>query len=274
MGRGITLTIAGSGMEVMLYDLNPQVISAAAAQIEKELDADVEKKRISPEDKGRIKSLITYSSDISRCRAPLIIEAIIEKTAVKSELFRELALINDKETIYATNTSSLSVTGIAGQTPFPERVIGVHFFNPANRMKLVEVIRTRYNGDEILKRVVDFVQRLLKVPVVCQDAPGFIVNHVARPFYLEALRLAEGKVADMASIDKLMESAGFKMGPFRLMDLIGNDINYTVSCSLYEALGKPARLRPSRLQEEKVETGALGKKAGRGFFEYAKSVTE
>jgi 3-hydroxybutyryl-CoA dehydrogenase len=274
MGRGITLTVAGSGMAVLLYDLNPEVISGAAAQIEKELEADVEKKRISREDKTRIKSLITYSSDISRCRAPLIIEAVIEKTDVKSSLFRELALINDKETIYATNTSSLSVTSIAGQTPFPERIIGLHFFNPANRMKLVEIIRTRHNKEEILKRVTDFVQRLHKIPVVCQDAPGFIVNHVARPFYLEALRLAEGKVADIGSIDKLMESAGFKMGPFHLMDLIGNDINYTVSCSLYETLGKPARLRPSRLQEEKVGTGALGKKTGRGFFEYAKPVTE
>jgi 3-hydroxybutyryl-CoA dehydrogenase len=141
-------------------------------------------------------------------------------------------------------------------------------------MKLVEIIRTKYNTDEIVNRISAFVKQIQKTPVICQDKPGFIVNHVARPFYLEALRLVEEKIADMSTIDKIMESAGFNMGPFHLMDLIGNDINYTVSCSLYESLGKPPRLKPSSLQEALVKQGLLGKKTGNGFFQYAKSPSE
>jgi 3-hydroxybutyryl-CoA dehydrogenase len=208
------------------------------------------------------------------CRAPLIIEAIVEKTEAKSALFTELAGINQKETIFASNTSSLSLTGMAEQTLFPERITGLHFFNPANRMKLVEIIRTKYNSDDLIKAMETFALQIGKKPVICQDAPGFIVNHVARPFYLEALRLAEMEIADFITIDKLMESAGFKMGPFHLMDLIGNDINYTVSCSLYESLGRPARLKPSALQEQLVKMGQLGKKTGHGFFQYTKPVAE
>lgn len=274
MGRGITLAVAGHGVPVILYDLNDETISLAATLIEKELEQGVLKKRISAEDKENILRRISFSTSISDCQAPLIIEAIIEKTEAKSGLFLELAGINKVETIFATNTSSLSVTEIAQQTNFPDRVIGIHFFNPANRMKLVEVIRTKYNSDEIVLRINAFIKQIGKTPVVCQDKPGFIVNHVARPFYLEALRLAEDKIADISTIDKIMESAGFNMGPFHLMDLIGNDINYTVSSSLYESLGRPPRLRPSSFQEALVKQGMLGKKSGNGFFQYAKSQSE
>ena len=185
-----------------------------------------------------------------------------------------MARINSRETILATNTSSLSVTRIAERTDFPERIIGLHFFNPANRMKLVEIIKTKYISGDLISRVTDFAKQLGKTTVVCQDAAGFIVNHVARPFYLEALRLSEQQIADTGTIDKLMESAGFKMGPFHLMDLIGNDINYAVSCSLYEALGKPLRLKPSDLQATLVKRGLLGRKTGSGFFQYPKPVAE
>ncbi len=274
MGRGITLAVASRDIPVILYDLHPGTVSEAASLIEKELEQGVSKKRISAEDKENILRRISFSTSISDCRAPLIIEAIIEKTEAKSTLFLELAAINHQETIFATNTSSLSVTEIAQQTIFPDRVIGIHFFNPANRMKLVEIIRTKYNSDEIVNRITAFVKQIQKTPVICQDKPGFIVNHVARPFYLEALRLVEEKIADMSTIDKIMESAGFNMGPFHLMDLIGNDINYTVSCSLYESLGKPPRLKPSSLQEALVKQGLLGKKTGNGFFQYAKSPSE
>jgi 3-hydroxybutyryl-CoA dehydrogenase len=274
MGRGIALAVAGSGIPVILYDLNPDMITAAARQTDKELQKDIEKKRLSGEERKSIEDRITYTSNIADCRAPLIIEAIVEKTETKSALFIELATFNQGDTIFATNTSSLSVTAIAEQTGFPARVTGLHFFNPARRMKLLEIVRTKYLSEEVIRRMTAFALQIQKTAVICEDAPGFIVNHVARPFYLEALRLAEGNIAGMATIDKLMESAGFKMGPFHLMDLIGNDINYTVSRSLYEALGKPARLRPSRLQEEKVSSGDLGVKTGRGFFEYAKPATE
>jgi 3-hydroxybutyryl-CoA dehydrogenase len=274
MGRGITLTIAMHGIPAILYDLDRDILSAASSFIENELRQALDKKRIIAEEKEKIGRRISFTQSISDCRAPVILEAIIEKTEAKAGLFRELARINSEETIFATNTSSLSVTAIAEQTHFPERMIGFHFFNPANRMKLVEIIRTKYNPDTIVQRIRAFAAHIGKTPVICTDEPGFIVNHVARPFYLEAARLAEKKISDMATIDRLMESAGFKMGPFHLMDLIGNDINYTVSCSLYEALGKPGRLKPSGIQEALVKKGELGKKTGSGFFQYAKPVTE
>jgi len=274
MGRGITLTIASRGIPAILYDLNPEMISSAKVLMEKELEQEISKKRISPADKENIFRHILFTHEMSDCRAPLIIEAIIEKTAAKISLFLELSRINPAETIFATNTSSLSVTAIAEQTAFRERIIGLHFFNPANRMQLVEIIKTKYNPETIVQRISDFAARIGNTTVLCQDAPGFIVNHVARPFYLEALRLAEKKMTDFSTIDKLMESAGFKMGPFHLMDLIGNDINYNVSRALYEAFGKPERLKPSGIQEILVQKGKLGKKTGSGFFQYPKSFSE
>ena len=272
MGRGIALTVASHGMRTILYDLSAEMITRSASLIEKELDESLIKKRISLSEKEKILGLIHFTSSVQDCQAPLLIEAIIEKTGVKTALFAQLATINTEKTIFATNTSSLSVTAIAEQTSFPERIIGLHFFNPANRMKLVEIIRTKYNSDQLVNRMTAFAGQLDKTAVICRDSPGFIVNHVARPFYLEALRLAEKQIAEPGTIDRLMESAGFKMGPFHLMDLIGNDINYTVSTTLYEAMGRPARLKPSGVQEEKVKQGLLGKKTGQGFFQYSKSI--
>jgi 3-hydroxybutyryl-CoA dehydrogenase len=274
MGRGIALAAAIQGISAILYDLDPGMVSSAASVIEKELALAFEKKRISEEEKGNIYNRIVFSSELSACQAPLIIEAIVEKTESKSALFIELAGINSGDTVFASNTSSLSITQIAEQTSFPERVAGLHFFNPANRMKLVEVIRTKYTTDPIVERLRAFTIQLKKMPVICRDAPGFIVNRVARPFYLEALRLAEKQAADMSIIDKLMESAGFPMGPFHLMDLIGLDINYTVTCSVYEALGRPARMKPSPWQEDLVKQGLLGKKTGSGFFQYSNPISE
>jgi 3-hydroxybutyryl-CoA dehydrogenase len=274
MGRGIALAVAGSGLETVLYDLSTEMISNARRNIELELNLAFQKKRISETEKENILRRIKFTSIVTDCRTPLIIEAIAEKTSSKSGLFNELAVFNSQETIYATNTSSLSVTEIAEQTPFPERIIGLHFFNPANRMKLIEIIQTKYTTESLLNRMTHFARMLNKTPVVCRDAPGFIVNHVARPYYLESLRLVEEGIADLNQIDWLLESAGFKMGPFHLMDLIGNDINYTVSQSLYEALDKPARLKPAAMQEEKVKLGLLGIKSGSGFFQYNKPPAE
>jgi 3-hydroxybutyryl-CoA dehydrogenase len=274
MGRGIALTIAKAGIRTILYDLSPGVLADASVQIEKELRQDLDKKIISGAEIENIRQRMIFTNSIADCHADFIIEAIIEKVKAKSELFLQLMDENPESTILATNTSSLSVSSIAESSPHPEKIIGLHFFNPATRMKLVEVIRTNYNSDEMLNRVLDFTRQIKKTGVVCRDAPGFIVNHVARPFYLEALRLSETEVSDMSTIDRLMESAGFKMGPFHLMDLIGNDINHTVSCSLYEALGKPTRLKPSAVQEAMVKDGKLGKKTGGGFFQYNKPLAE
>jgi 3-hydroxybutyryl-CoA dehydrogenase len=274
MGRGIALAVASHGMRVILYDLSPDMITRSASLIEKELDESYNKKRLSLKEKEEIQGRIQFTTTVNDCLSSLFIEAVVENTEVKSALFTQLAAINSDHAIFATNTSSLSVTAIASQTSFPERIIGLHFFNPANRMKLVEIIRTKYNSDKLVNRVTEFAVQLEKTAVICQDSPGFIVNHVARPFYLEALRLAEKQIAGPGTIDRLMESAGFKMGPFHLMDLIGNDINYTVSSTLYEAMGRPARLEPSVLQKEKLKHGLLGRKTGQGFFQYDKSITE
>jgi 3-hydroxybutyryl-CoA dehydrogenase len=179
-----------------------------------------------------------------------------------------LAGHNTPETIFASNTSSLSISRIAAAVRRPERVAGLHFFNPAPLMKLVEVVRGEQTADSVVETLVQFTKAVQKTPVVCTDAPGFIVNRVARPYYIEALRLVEAQQVGIETADRLLEGAGFKLGPFRLMDLIGNDVNYAVSCSVYEQLGKPERLRPSPLQKEKVDSGALGKKTGQGYYTY------
>ncbi len=178
-----------------------------------------------------------------------------------------MSLINTVETIFASNTSSLSITALANTIKNPTRVAGIHFFNPAPLMKLVEIVRGEKTSDAVMTKLDAFIKSLGKTPVACKDAPGFIVNRVARPFYIESLRLAEEGIP-LDAIDGLLESKGFKMGPFKLMDLIGNDINYAVSCSVYEQLNKPERLKPSPIQEEKVKTGELGKKTSKGYYAY------
>jgi 3-hydroxybutyryl-CoA dehydrogenase len=269
MGSGIAEAAAQHGISVILYDLRPAMLSKASAHIEASLQQRATKNRISDTEKKGILDRIRFTNDLNECRAGIILEAIAENAEAKSALFTELEKINGPGTLFASNSSSLSIKTIAGQTGFPERIVGMHFFNPAPRMKLVEIVRTSHLSESSIRRIRDLAVQMGKTPVICEDAPGFIVNRVARPFYLEALRLIENDVADAETIDRLTEAAGFKMGPFHLMDLIGNDINYSVSCSLYEALGMPARLKPSPLQALKVEQGDLGRKAGRGFFEYS-----
>src|SRR6187549_371732 len=195
-------------------------------------------------------------------------KVIIEKPEAKIALFNQLAEINHSETVFASNTSSLSITQIAKGVKNPERVIGMHFFNPATIMKLVEVVKTDLTNKQTTNIIIELAKLMNKTPVLCKDSPGFIVNRVARPFYIESLRLAEEKLIDLSKIDSLMESTGFKMGPFKLMDMIGNDINYAVSCSVYEQLGELERLKPSFIQKEKVVTEQLGKKTGKGYYEY------
>jgi len=256
------------GFQTLLYDVDGSMVQKGRLAIEKSLQALVDKQRLSSDEHTAISKRLNYSADIADCRADLIIEAIVERPEVKTGLFRQLAEINTADTIFASNTSSLSLNSLAAGVVNPGRFIGMHFFNPAPLLKLVEIVNTAFTDAGVTEIITAVARKMGKTPVVCTDSPGFIVNHVARPYYLEALHLVEEGLADIGTIDALMEGAGFRMGPFRLMDLIGNDINYTVSCSVYEAMGKPLRLRPSPIQEQKVREGALGKKTGKGYYQY------
>ncbi|ANE51999.1 3-hydroxyacyl-CoA dehydrogenase NAD-binding domain-containing protein [Flavisolibacter tropicus] len=268
MGSGIAQVAATAGFTTILYELNETVLEKAKSSIAANLQTAVEKGKLSAADKEATLGRITFTSQLQDCIADIVIEAIVEKVEVKVNLFNQLAAINAPHTIIASNTSSLSITAIAKGVKGPERIAGLHFFNPAFLMKLVEVVKGEQTDDAVITTLVDFTKRLGKTPVVCKDAPGFIVNRVARPYYIEALRLAEEGQVDLATIDQLLESKGFKMGPFKLMDLIGNDINYAVSCSVYDQLNQPERLKPSYIQKEKVEKGELGKKTGKGYYKY------
>ena len=266
MGSGIAQVSAAAGFSTILFDVNEAVIKKAEEGLHKSLSALVEKGKISHDKKQAILNNIVFTSGITQCAADLVIEAIIEKPEIKISLFNQLAEINNEQTIFASNTSSLSITALAKEIKHPERVAGLHFFNPAPLMKLVEVVKGEQTSAEVVQQLLELTKALGKVPVVCKDSPGFIVNRVARPYYIESLRLAEEGKASFEVIDRLLESKGFKMGPFKLMDLIGNDINYAVSCSVYEQLHQPERLKPSYLQKEKVEKGELGKKTGKGYY--------
>ncbi len=268
MGSGIAQAAAAAGFYTILYELNDSVLEKAQASIEKNLQSLVEKNKISIKAKEETLNSLKFTNNLHDCLGDVIIEAIIEKPESKIALFNQLAEINHSETVFASNTSSLSITEIARGVKNPERVIGMHFFNPATIMKLVEVVNTNYTNEHTTRIIIELAKQMNKTPVLCKDSPGFVVNRVARPFYIESLRLAEEGLIDFASIDSLMESTGFKMGPFKLMDLIGNDINYAVSCSVYEQLNKPGRLRPSEIQKAKVERGQLGKKTGKGYYHY------
>ncbi|HEV7782973.1 MAG TPA: 3-hydroxyacyl-CoA dehydrogenase NAD-binding domain-containing protein [Chitinophagaceae bacterium] len=268
MGSGIAQAAAQSGFHTLLYDLDTVILEKARASIEKSLHSLAEKGKISGEQKEKISQRIQFTGDIQTCLADVFIEAIVEKVEIKIALFNQLAGINNNKTIFATNTSSLSVTGIAAGVNEPQRVIGMHFFNPATIMKLVEIINTEHTSRETTDTIVELTRQMGKTPVICKDSPGFIVNRVARPYYIESLRLAEQGITGFEQADRLLESSGFKMGPFKLMDLIGNDINYAVSCSVYEQMNKPERLKPSSIQQEKVEKGQLGRKTKKGYYDY------
>jgi 3-hydroxybutyryl-CoA dehydrogenase len=268
MGSGIAQVSAMAGYATILYDVDTGMVGKARSGIEKNLSILTEKKKITEADQQAISERLTFTNDIHACIADLIIEAIVERPDIKLDLFFRLAANNRPDTILASNTSSLSLDALAENIPGPERFAGMHFFNPAAVMKLVEVVRTKYTAAATADTVMQVARTMGKTPVLCNDSPGFIVNHVARPYYLEALRLLEAGLSDKETIDSLMESTGFRMGPFRLMDLIGNDINYAVSQSVYESLGKPERLKPSSIQRRMVEEGNLGRKTGKGYYPY------
>ena len=268
MGSGIAQVAAQHGFNTILFDVKNEVLENSKIIIQKNLTYLVDKAKISSAEKTKIFQRIQFTNDIKDCFAKIIIEAIVEKAEAKISLFNELAQYNNEETIFATNTSSLSVSAIQKEIIFPERVVGMHFFNPAYIMKLVEVVKGDATNDEIANTIYNICKEMDKLPVMCKDSPGFIVNRVARHYYLESLKIVEDEIASHEDVDKILEASDFKMGPFKLMDLIGIDINLKVSQSIYEAFGKPERFLPSSIQELKVKNGELGQKTGKGFYNY------
>ncbi len=266
MGSGIAQVSAMAGFNTILFDVNEAMLFKGKTVIENSLQKLLDKGKIAAGEKDAITNRLQFTNRLDDCVAELIIEAVVENETAKVQLFNNLAAVNKKDTIFASNTSSISVTAIAEKVENPSRVAGMHFFNPAPVMKLVEVVKTQLADENTIETIVAVARQMGKVPVVCKDAPGFIVNRVARHYYLEAMKLVEQGIADIETVDNIMEATGFKMGPFRLMDLIGLDINYSVSNIVWEALGKPERLKPSPLQKAKVEAGELGKKTGKGFY--------
>jgi 3-hydroxybutyryl-CoA dehydrogenase len=269
MGSGIAQCAAQHGFYTLLFDVSEPALEKARTAIEKSLQTLVDKQKITAEQQQKIQGSLKFVSDINECLADVVIEAIIEKTEAKIALFNQLAEINHGETIFASNTSSLSIANIAAGVLHPHRVAGMHFFNPATLMKLVEVVQAPQTSIEVTEALVQLAKAMGKTPVVCTDTPGFIVNRVARHYYLEALRIKEmAPELSFETTDRALEAAGFKMGPFRLMDLIGNDINFAVTQSLYEAFDKAPRFTPSPIQRQKVENGELGRKSGKGYYDY------
>jgi 3-hydroxybutyryl-CoA dehydrogenase len=275
MGSGIVQVAAQNGHNVVLVDLNEQILSKSKAQLEKIMARLVEKERISQDQANQTMSNVTYSQDIHDFKeCGIIIEAIIEDLGIKSKVFEQLEQISPKGCILASNTSSLSIASIGAAIEDPSKIIGIHFFNPAPLMPLVEIIPAVQTSEETLNEARALIDGWGKVTVLCKDTPGFIVNRVARPFYGEALRIYEEGIADFATIDWAMTSiGGFRMGPFTLMDYIGNDVNYTVTETVFAAFYYDPRYKPSFTQKRHSEAGYLGRKSGRGYFDYSEGAT-
>ncbi len=269
MGAGIAQVAAWSGHRVVLYDVAPDVVARGTAGIARLLRRGAEKGRHTAVEAEAAIARIAGTVDLADFGScGIVIEAAPERLDLKRDLFARLEAVVHDEAILATNTSTLSVAAIAGGLARPERLCGLHFFNPAPLMPLVEVIRGPRTDPAVAATVAGLARMWGKSPVEVEDRPGFIVNRVARPFYGEALRLLGEGVADVATLDRLARDAGFPMGPFELMDLIGIDVNYAAACSVYEGFFLDPRFRPHPIQRAMVESGRLGRKTGRGYYAY------
>lgn len=275
MGAGIAQVAATAGCQVKLYDVNEEQLDQAASDLEKILKRLIQKGRIDDKEMQRIQGNIAHVdalSELSNC--DLIIEAIVENLEVKKKVFTELEKRVSNNCIIASNTSSLSITSIASALKDPERCIGIHFFNPAPLMKLVEIIPAVQTSTNVTERCKETIASWGKTVAVAKDTPGFIVNRVARPFYSEALRIYEEGMASIPAIDKAVKQMGFRMGPFELMDFIGHDVNYVVTESVFEAFYYDPRYKPSLSQKRLAEAGWLGRKSGKGFYEFVDGVKQ
>ncbi len=269
MGAGIAQVCALAGHEVLLFDLHNSALEKAKASITKNLNKGISIGKLDETAKQQCLSLITTTDTLNDLIVDLVIEAIVERLDVKTKLFQDLAAINSNETILATNTSSIPITQISALINYPERVVGIHFFNPAHIMKLVEVVSGAHTSEEIAQKAYNFVKQIKKTPIMAKDSPGFIVNRVARHYYVEGLKILEENVASHEDIDDLLQASGFKMGPFKLMDLIGVETNYSVTQSMFDLFNQDSKFRPSRIQKQKVDAGHHGRKSGKGFYDYA-----
>jgi 3-hydroxybutyryl-CoA dehydrogenase len=270
MGTGIALSSALAGYDVVLYDVSEAFLQRGYKNIGASMDKSIERGKLSTKAASeamlRIRTTVHFDH-LKTC--DLIIEAAIEKLETKQELFGKLSELCAEECIFASNTSSLSITAIASATKKPSRVLGLHFFNPAHVMKLVEIVRGQQTSDDVMYRAEGYIKQLGKIPVLARDTPGFIVNRVARNFYGEALRIVSDGIATSEQTDRILKANGFAMGPFELMDLIGIDVNLAVTESVYQQFFNESRFRPHLIQQKMVEANLLGKKTGRGFYDYA-----
>ncbi|MBA2422149.1 MAG: 3-hydroxybutyryl-CoA dehydrogenase, partial [Chitinophagales bacterium] len=262
MGSGIAQLAAQAGYETLLYDVMEEAAVKGLAMVKENLRIAEEKKKISGSQREETLSRLSITNNFNDLVADVIIEAIVERLETKSELLISLALLNDdEETIFCSNTSSIPITQLAKRIPHPERIVGMHFFNPPHLMKLVEVVSGTATSKENALTVYSLAQKLGKEPVMTKDAPGFIVNRIGKMFHTEPLKILEEGIATVETIDQLMEASGFKMGPFKLIDMIGVDTNLSVTKSLYEQFYHEDRFRPSRLQQQLVDSGFFGKKS-------------
>ncbi|WP_379966453.1 3-hydroxyacyl-CoA dehydrogenase NAD-binding domain-containing protein [Epilithonimonas sp. UC225_85] len=270
MGSGIAQILAIARNEVLLYDSNPLAVEKAGQNLEAQFQKLAEKRKMTFEEAETYFDNIRLSDKLSELKdSELIIEAIVEDLEIKKDLFQKLEGLVSEDCILATNTSSLSIASIASACQKPERVIGIHFFNPAPLMALVEVIPAVQTDKNLVSKVKSLVESWKKLPVIAKDTPGFIVNRVARPFYGEAIRILEEGIADCATIDFAMTSlGGFKMGPFELMDFIGHDVNYRVTESVFKEFFYDPKFKPSFAQKRLFEAGYFGRKSGKGFYDY------
>jgi 3-hydroxybutyryl-CoA dehydrogenase len=268
MGQGIALVFARAGYDTLLFDIYQESLQKAATYAETFLTKSVERGKMTAAEKTATLARIHYTKELSEVRADLVIEAVPEQLELKHQVLKQVESQNANTLVIASNTSTIPITRIAAGLQRPERVVGMHFFNPAPIMKLVEVISGAATVAEVGDAIFDLAQQLGKHPVRVKDEPGFVVNRVARQFYVESLKVLEEGVASVSVIDALMKNSGFRMGPFELMDLIGIDTNHAVTQSMYEAFFFDEKFRPSRIQQQKVDAGHWGKKRKKGFYEY------